>query len=101
MDTDCTYFNVVLNFVLQPKKRTSKRVPLLCVWEILIQPLHIWEGLLPVIICLKGYTNNELPDTASPNITKTSVEAVYQHALPKGMSSQNSLLLHDLHHTIS
>jgi len=54
MDTDCTYFNVILNFVLHPNQRTSEGVPLLRVWEIIIQPLHIWEGLLPAIICLKG-----------------------------------------------
>jgi hypothetical protein len=69
MDTDSTYFNVILNFVLHPKKRTSEGIPLFRVWEIIIQPLHIWEGLLPAIICLKGYANNELADTPSPNIT--------------------------------
>jgi len=42
MDTDCTYFNVILNFVLHPNQRTSEGVPLLRVWEIIIQPLHIW-----------------------------------------------------------
>lgn len=80
MDTDSTYFNVILNSVLHPKKWTSEGVPLLRVWEIIIQPLHIWEGLLPAIILLKGYANNELANKASPNITWTSVEPIYQHA---------------------